>query len=212
MFLGTLAAIAHGFVLPGTMLLIAEMSNSFIYHQASRLLVNETLLLTRGELRHISMNLGKPRPKRSLSPVPRDLGSEFFNNEQFGFNGSKITVSLVNLTGGNVQCNASYQVPLNRRVAVNFTLTGMLQFYFGFGAQCLDNALFTENMNKVIFGFAAIVLMAILLGSIQVSLFQTACERQIQTMRLKYYQSVLSQDIGWFDTNPGGEVCRCLFE
>ena len=212
MFLGTLAAIAHGFVLPGTMLLIAEMSNSFIYHEASRLLVNETLFLTQDELGHISMNLGKPRPKRSLNLAPRSLGSGFFNNEQFGFNGSRITVSLQNLTGGNVQCNASYQVPLNRRATVNFTLTGMLQFYFGFGARCFDDDIFSENMNKVIFGFAGVVLMAILLGSVQVLLFQTACERQIQTMRLKFYQSVLRQDIGWFDTNPGGEVCSCLFE
>ena len=209
MFLGTLAAIAHGFVLPGTMLLIAEMSNSFIYHEASRLLVHETLFLTHSELTHISLELGKPRPKRSLNPVPRNLE---FNNEQFGFNGSRIKVDLQNLTGGNVHCDASYQVALNPRQAVNFTVTGLLQFYFGFGARCFDNAIFTENINKVIFGFAGVILMAILLGSIQVLLFQTACERQVQTMRLKYYQSVLSQDIGWFDTNPGGEVCGCLFE
>ena len=46
----------------------------------------------------------------------------------------------------------------------------------------------------------------------QISFMQTACERQVQKMRLLYYQCVLRQEIGWFDLNPSGEVSSRLNE
>ena len=58
-----------------------------------------------------------------------------------------------------------------------------------------------------------IIAGAVLIAAyIQISFIQTACERQIQKIRLNYYRAVLRQDIGWFDVNPSGEVSSRLNE
>ncbi len=39
MILGTLSAIAYGLVLPASMLVLAELTDSFVFHAASRVIV-----------------------------------------------------------------------------------------------------------------------------------------------------------------------------
>ena len=46
----------------------------------------------------------------------------------------------------------------------------------------------------------------------QISLMQTSAGRQVNRIRKLYYQSVLRQDIGWFDCNPSGELATRLNE
>ena len=55
--------------------------------------------------------------------------------------------------------------------------------------------------------------MGVFLASyIQVFFYQTACERQLYKIRLYYYRAILRQDIGWFDSNPSGELASRLSE
>ena len=47
---------------------------------------------------------------------------------------------------------------------------------------------------------------------LQVSGWMTACERQIFKMRRAFFKSILRQDMGWFDSNPSGELTTRLTE
>ena len=43
-------------------------------------------------------------------------------------------------------------------------------------------------------------------------LYQLAAERQVYKIRLLFYQAILRQNIGWFDSNPSGELSSRLTE
>ena len=58
-----------------------------------------------------------------------------------------------------------------------------------------------------------IIAMGVLISAyFQISLMQMAAKRQVIRIRKLYYQSVLRQDIGWFDCNPSGELATRLNE
>lgn len=61
---------------------------------------------------------------------------------------------------------------------------------------------------------AVVVIGVIVLvcGYAQVSFWMTASERQSHRIRNKFFYSVLSQDIGWFDTHETGELNTRLAE
>ena len=89
---------------------------------------------------------------------------------------------------------------------------------FGSQARCLTDETFffgdggVDGILWQIYLFIIIIVAVFIAAYIQISFIQTACERQIQKMRLLYYSAVLRQDIGWFDLNPGGEVSSRLNE
>ena len=60
--------------------------------------------------------------------------------------------------------------------------------------------------------FVGIGLGVLLLGYIQITLYQIADERQVHKIRLLFYRAVLRQNIGWFDSNPSGELASRLSE
>uniref|UniRef100_A0A6G1S6F0 Multidrug resistance protein 1 n=1 Tax=Aceria tosichella TaxID=561515 RepID=A0A6G1S6F0_9ACAR len=41
---------------------------------------------------------------------------------------------------------------------------------------------------------------------VQITCWQTACERQVHRMRLAFFRSVLRQELAWFDRNQAGEL------
>ena len=51
-----------------------------------------------------------------------------------------------------------------------------------------------------------------LAGFLQLGLFQAATERQVHRIRLKFYSSILRQDISWFDGTSSGELTSKLNE
>ena len=63
-----------------------------------------------------------------------------------------------------------------------------------------------------IYYFIIIAVGVFITAYFQISLMQTAAERQVNRIRKMYYQSVLRQDIGWFDCNPSGELATRLNE
>ena len=80
------------------------------------------------------------------------------------------------------------------------------------GRQCLDNGGFIREINKFVFIFLGIAVGVFIFATIQISLFQAACERQIKKIRLAFYRAILRQEIGWFDANPSAELSSRIAE
>ena len=78
--------------------------------------------------------------------------------------------------------------------------------------RCLNNSEFISTINVQVFYFIGIAVAVFIAAYFQISLFQTACERQVHKIRLFYYRAILRQEIGWFDANPGGELSSRLSE
>lgn len=89
---------------------------------------------------------------------------------------------------------------------------------FNLNARCYSDETFIYGRGGVdgvlwmVYLFLLIGVIVFLLGMIQVSLIQLACERQVHKIRLAYYKAVLRQDVGWFDLNPSGELSSRLNE
>lgn len=77
---------------------------------------------------------------------------------------------------------------------------------------CLIGDAFINEINSVTYAFVGIGLAAFVVAYVQIAAFQTAAERQVYKIRLKYYRAVLRQNIAWFDANPTGEVATRLSE
>ena len=118
-----------------------------------------------------------------------------------------VQVDFANLTGGIVDCSASYSI-----AGMSLTLGEVLALIFGTQTRCLDDSAFISDVNTSVYIFLGIAGGAFFAGWLQVWLFQTAAERQARKIRLKYYRSVLRQDIGWFDVNSSGELSSRLLE
>lgn len=91
------------------------------------------------------------------------------------------------------------------------TITDIIQMNFTEG-MCLIGSDFINEINIQIFAFVGIGVGTFIAAYVQITFVQTAAERQIYKIRLKYYQSVLRQDIAWFDANPTGEIATRLSE
>ena len=82
----------------------------------------------------------------------------------------------------------------------------------------VDNSLCTtgdeliDEINILVIYYCALGVVAFVCGWLHVSLFQYACERQLQVIRKKFFRSVLRQEIGWFDVNGVGELNSRLNE
>lgn len=79
-------------------------------------------------------------------------------------------------------------------------------------ARCLTNDQFISDVNIQVYYFLGIAAAVFVAAYFQISLFQTACERQVHKIRLLFYRAILKQEIGWFDANPSGELSSRLSE
>ena len=71
---------------------------------------------------------------------------------------------------------------------------------------CITGDDLVEDINRLVIYYCVLGLVAFVCGWLHVSLFQYACERQLQKIRQKFFQGVLRQEIGWFDVNSVGEL------
>ena len=137
-----------------------------------------------------------------------------------------------NITGGRVSCDAACTYStfvgtitcespfLNTTVSpstslnasIVFTLQSLLEDLVNSRTQCLDDDEFISEIDQLVYIFLGIAGGAFVVGYIHVLMFQLAAERQIHRIRLKYYRSILRQDIGWFDVNSSGELSSRLSE
>ena len=111
------------------------------------------------------------------------------------------TISILNVTGGVVDCNTNYILP-----GCTFNLS---QFISG-QVMCLNNEDFISEINLQVYAFMGIAAGSFLFSWIHAWFFQMAAERQTHRIRLLYYRSVLKQNIGWFEENSSGEVSNRL--
>ena len=63
-----------------------------------------------------------------------------------------------------------------------------------------------EDINGLVIYYCVLGVAAFVCGWLHVSLFQYACERQLQIIRKKFFHSILRQEIGWFDVNSVGQI------
>ena len=115
-------------------------------------------------------------------------------------------VAEMNGTTLDINCTANYMI-------MNFTgtITEIIQL-MNPQARCLLGGEFLEAINLQMYAFLGIGASVLLLAYIQISFMQTAAERQVYKIRLKYYHAVLRQNIAWFDANPTGEISTRLSE
>ena len=69
-----------------------------------------------------------------------------------------------------------------------------------------------NDINRLVIYYCALGVVIFIAGWLHVSLFQYACERQLQIIRRRFFSSVLRQEIGWFDVNSVGELNSRLNE
>ena len=83
---------------------------------------------------------------------------------------------------------------------------------FGEAAECVTDDEFIDQVVLYCIYFVAIAVAVFIFAYIEISFYQMACERQVRKIRLHFYRSVLHQNIGWFDSNPSGELASRLNE
>ncbi|XP_077979293.1 ATP-dependent translocase ABCB1-like [Glandiceps talaboti] len=69
---------------------------------------------------------------------------------------------------------------------------------------------FLRDMNKYALYFVFIGVGAFVAAYFQITCLVTTAERQAYLMRTSFFRSILRQEIGWFDTNPSGELSTRL--
>ena len=118
-----------------------------------------------------------------------DVLSNEFLTRQLARSFDNISVSDINCTQLNAVCD----------------LIQDCQFF-------VDNSLCTtkdeliDQINQVVLYYCVLGVVLFIGGTFHSSLFQYACERQIHVIRVKFFRSVLRQDISWFDANTAGEL------
>ena len=89
---------------------------------------------------------------------------------------------------------------------------------FSEDARCLTNDAFIfgtsagDGVVWQIYYFLFITFGVFISAYFQIALMQMSAERQVNRIRKLYFQSVLRQEIGWFDCNPSGELATRLNE
>ncbi|XP_070567625.1 ATP-dependent translocase ABCB1-like isoform X2 [Ptychodera flava] len=71
---------------------------------------------------------------------------------------------------------------------------------------------FLQDMNKYALYFVFIGCGAFVAAYCQVTCLVTTSERQVYQIRTNFFRAILKQEIGWFDTNPSGELTTRLSE
>ena len=112
----------------------------------------------------------------------------------------------MNDTTLDINCTANYTF-----MGFTGTITEIIQLTNP-QVRCLLGDEFLEAINLQTYAFLGIGASVFLLAYVQISFMQTAAERQIYKIRLKYYRAVLRQNIAWFDANPTGEISTRLSE
>ena len=126
-------------------------------------------------------------------------------NDTSVFNSTYFGKTVFDITEGEQNC--SYVVVENVS-----TYDSVLKNCFGEVVSCSNNSMFISGVNELVYIFIGIALGIFVMGYIQVSLFQAACERQVKKIRLAFYRAIMRQEIGWFDATPTGELSSRLAE
>ena len=122
---------------------------------------------------------------------------------------------IINAFTFNALTNNVSQHLYNKTVSCNDTLLSSIILNFSTPENyisCVDNDTLIHIINPAIYKLIGIAVGVFVASYIQVFFYQMACERQLYKIRLYYYRAILRQDIGWFDSNPSGELASRLSE
>ena len=125
--------------------------------------------------------------------------SDVFANE---FLSRQIASAVSNFSGDDLNCTELNSI-CSTRDDCRFFVDDSL---------CTTGDELIDEINILVIYYCALGVVAFVCGWLHVSLFQYACERQIQIIRKKFFRSVLRQEIGWFDVNGVGELNSRLNE
>ena len=120
-----------------------------------------------------------------------------FNATYYGMNVSTATMSFL---------NCSYEI------ASNTSYRDVIRDCFSSMNDCLSNDGFISQVDILAFIFIGLGVGVFALGTIQITFFQAACERQVKKIRLAFYAAIMRQEVGWFDANATGELASRLTE
>ena len=108
-----------------------------------------------------------------------------------------------NLSVENINCTALYTICQNE--------TQDCRFFFD-NSLCTTGDDLIDDVNILVIYYCALGVVAFIGGWMHVTFFSHACERQLLTIRKRFFRSVLRQEIGWFDVNSVGELNSRLSE
>lgn len=182
LFIGTVCAILNGTGFPIVMLIFGQLTDAFIDQSISAAFVQPS---------NINSTV------QCLEMVYPTL-----------INVSNVSDALsVNITTGFVDCDAQFNLE-----NVTTTLDNIIVMCYGEGRACLETTGFTDIIVMQCYIFVGIAVAILILSALQSLLYQLVAERQVHLIRQKFYQSILRQNIGWFDANPSGELSSRLSE
>jgi len=125
--------------------------------------------------------------------LSRQIASEINSNP----NNITVSVNNLNCTELNIICNTT------ERETCGFFVDNSL---------CTTSDDLIDEINIFVIYFCANALAAFICGWLHISLYQYACERQLNIIRKKFFRSILRQEVGWFDVNSVGELNTRLNE
>ena len=146
----------------------------------------------------------------------------YYTNSRDLATGQYAQLNLTPVTNNSLDCGATYDASGDPGLAyallalninpIAFTLSDVVKAVVSNSSQCLDDTSFISEINQLIYEFLGIAGGSFVLGFIQVTLFQLACERQVYKLRLRYYRAILRQDIAWVDGKSAGEIASHISE
>jgi ABC-type multidrug transport system fused ATPase/permease subunit len=92
----------------------------------------------------------------------------------------------------------------------DLSLSQSMDLLFRGSTTCLTDGSFIDDVQLHCIYFVIISVVVFAFATVQISFFQLSCERQVRKIRLFFYRAVLKQNIGWFDSNPSGELASRL--
>ena len=219
MFLGSLAAIVHGFALPASLVLLSFVTDAFTFHEASAIIATtESHVPLAFLIRLVTPGFGRGGGTLGglcdFPSAPELTGSKFRRSLSSRDVASTLLVNFTNVTGGVVNCSADYRYSISFPYNVEFTfnIDSVIKECIAPKAACYGDATFTVYITNLVIAFSFIAVLAVILGSLQVLFFQIASERQVKKIRLAYFRSVLRQDQAWHSLQDVGAVSSQLTE
>ena len=98
------------------------------------------------------------------------------------------------------------------KISLNCNFTDSLPQFTNTSFYCLLDDQFLSEVNRLVLIYTGLGVGVIIVTYFQVSMFKMAAERLVHKIRLLFYQSILRQEIGWFDVNLSGELSSRLSE
>ena len=124
---------------------------------------------------------------------------------------SGISEAVTNYT--DVDCNSIFNVTLGESSFSDLTITSVAKESFNYtNFECILADELTGGINMLVYIIVGLAVAVFAIAFTQVATLQWAAERQVHTIRLRYYTSVMRQNIAWFDENPAGELSNRLSE